>query len=116
MRYLIIAVADQDIAGKIKTLLAGRGLPVRGSCATASQALQIAADCDDGGVVICPINLPDMTAREMMGLLPESFDLLVLVTPRQQGMIVGAGVFTLTLPFSGPQLIDSAQQLLAYAS
>ena len=112
MRYLIIAFADQEIAGKLKNLLAGRGLPVRGSCATAAQALQLVNECEDGGVVICPLNLPDMTARAMMTLLPDSFDLLVLITPRQQGMIDGAGVFALTWPLSGPLLVDSARQLL----
>jgi two-component system, response regulator PdtaR len=112
VRYLIIAFADQEIAGKLKNLLAGRGLPVRGSCATAAQVLHLAAECDDGGVVICPISLPDMTAREMMNLLPDSFDLLVLITPRQQGMIDGAGVFALTWPLNGPLLVDSARQIL----
>ncbi len=112
MRHLIIAFADQEIAGKIKSLLAGRGLPVRGSCGTALQALRLAAECDDGGVVICQLALPDMNAREMMSLLSDSFDMLVLITPRQQGMIDGAGVFALTWPLSGPLLVDSARQLL----
>jgi two-component system, response regulator PdtaR len=111
VRCVIIAFADQDIAHNIKTRLIHDGLPVRGSCSTGSQILQLAALCEDGGVIICPVRLPDMMAQEVMSLLPDTFDLLVLLTPRQQGMISGPGIFTLIQPTSS-QVADGARQLL----
>jgi two-component system, response regulator PdtaR len=112
VRYLIIAFNDQDVAQKIRALLLGRGLPVRGICGTGGQVLQMAALCDGGGVVICPIRFSDMNAQELMTLLPEDFDLLVFVTPRQQDLISGSGVFTLTQPVSADMILDCARQLL----
>jgi hypothetical protein len=112
VRHLIIAFSEQDIAQKIKALLISRGQAVRGVCNAGHQVLQMAAGCEGGGVVICPIRFPDMTAQEIMSLLPESFDMLVLVTPRQQGQISGSGIYTLTQPFNSTLLLDSARQLM----
>jgi two-component system, response regulator PdtaR len=112
VRTVIIAFADQNVAGKIRTLLISKDLPVCGVCGTGSKVLQIAAECDDGGIVICPLNFPDMPAREVMSLLPDSFDMLVMMTPRQQGMIGGSGIFQLALPSSGAAILEYVRQLL----
>lgn len=112
MRHLIIAFSDQDVALKIKALLVSRGFAVRGICATGAQVLQMAMQCDGGGVVICPIRFSDMTASEVMSLLPEDFDMLVMVTPRQQGMISGPGIFTVSQPASAATILDMIQQVL----
>lgn len=112
MRQLIVAFSDQDVAGKIKALLISQGLPVRGICGTGAQVLQMAAMCEGGGVVVCPIRFTDMTASETMSLLAEDFDMLVLVTSRQQGQITGSGIFTLTQPSSAATILDTARQIL----
>jgi two-component system, response regulator PdtaR len=112
VRIVIVAFSDPGAAGKIKSLLAGRGLPVRGVCQTGSQVLQMAAECEGGGVIACPLAFSDMTAREVMSLLPDSFDMLVLITARQQGMIGGSGIFPMTLPADGAMIADGIRQLL----
>lgn len=112
MRHLIVAFSEQDVAQKIKALLTSHGQAVRGICSAGHQVLQMAAGSEAGGVVICPIRFPDMTAQEIMSLLPESFDMLVLVTPRQQGQISGPGIYTLTQPFNSTMLLDSVRQLM----
>jgi hypothetical protein len=112
VRYLIVAFADQAAAQKIKTLLINSGLPVRGICGTGTQVLQMATQCEGGGVVICPIRFPDMGSQEVMSLLSEDFDMLVLVTSRQQALIGGSGIFTLAEPHNRTAIVDSARQLL----
>lgn len=112
MRHLIVAFADQAVAQKVKAVLQSAGLPVRGICTSGSQVLQMAALCEGGGLVICPIRFSDMTANEVISLLSEDFDMLVLVTSRQQSMISGSGIFTLTEPVNAAGLINSASQLL----
>jgi response regulator NasT len=112
MRQIIIAFTDQDVARKIKYVLASNGLPVAGICVSAAQVLQQASMLEGGGVVVCPYRLADMTARELMSLLPDDYDMLVLVTPRQQVQINEPGIYSLSQPVNGPVLIDSARQLL----
>lgn len=112
MRQLIIAFGDQTVAQKIRALLISAGLVVRGICASGTQVLQMASQCEGGGLVICPIRFTDMGAQEVMSLLSEDFDMLVLVTPRQQPLISGPGIFTLTQPVNGATILDHVRQLL----
>ena len=112
MRHLIIAFSDQQVAHKLRQLLSARGLPVAGLCASGAQVLQQASLYEDGGVVVCPYRLIDMTAREIMHVLPDTFDMLVLVTSRQQGLLIEPGIYTLTQPFDGPMLLEACLQLL----
>lgn len=112
MRHLIVAFADQAAAQKVKAVLQNAGLTVRGICTSGAQVLQLAAQCEGGGLVICPIRFPDMSAREIMGLLSEDFDMLVLVTSRQQTLISGPGIFALAEPVNAASITSSARQLL----
>jgi len=112
VRHLIVAFADQAAAQKVKAVIQNAGLAVRGICTSGAQILQLAAQCDGGGLVICPIRFPDMSAREIMSLLSEDFDMLVLVTSRQQSLISGSGIFALAEPVNAASIISSARQLL----
>lgn len=112
MRQLIVAFSDPEVARKIKALLISRGLPVQGICGTGAQVLQMSAQGEGGGVVVCPIRFSDMSASEVMGFLPEDFDMLVLVTSRQQGLVSGPGIFTLTQPANASVLLDTIRQVL----
>jgi len=111
VRQLIVAFNDQQAAGTIRQVLLRHGLPVASACQSGAQVLQ-QASLTDGGVVICPYRLVDMTARELLHLLSDSFDLLLLVPPRQQGMLVDPGLYALTWPAQSQQLVQAARQLL----
>jgi hypothetical protein len=112
VRSLIIAFPDLELSRKVRSLFLSRGLPVQGICHTGAQVLQMAGLSEGGGVIICQFRFSDMGAQEVMSLLTDDFDMLVLVTPRQVGAINGPGIFTLTQPFNGQILLESAQQLL----
>lgn len=113
MRQLIIAFADKELARNIGQIFRSHGLPVGGTAASGLQALGLAARCPEGGVIVCPAFLPDIPAQELIKLLPESFDLLVLLTSGHQGEIRQQGVFTLIYPFSKSLVVQSARQILA---
>ena len=110
MRQLIVAFNDQKAAGTIRQVLLRHGLPVTSLCQSGAQVLQ-QASLTDGGVVVCPYRLVDMTARELLQLLPETFDVLLLVPPRQQGMLVDPGIYALTWPAQAQQLLQQLQKL-----
>ncbi len=112
VRHLIIAFSDQKVAMTVRQVLMRQGHPVTASCVSGAQILQQASMIDEGGVVICPWRLIDLTAREIMHLLPDTFDMLVLVTPRQQGLLIDPGIYTLTQPINAQMLTDATRQLL----
>ncbi|MDW7659749.1 MAG: ANTAR domain-containing protein [Bacillota bacterium] len=112
MRHLIIAFSDQKVAMTVRQVLVRQGHLVTASCVSGAQILQQASMIDEGGVVICPYRLIDLTAREIMHLLPDTFDMLVLVTPRQQGLLIDPGIYTLTQPINAQMLTDATRQLL----
>ena len=112
MRQLIIAFPDQTLAHKVKTLLQSCGLTTSAICTTAAQVLQNANRLPGGGVVLCPWKLPDLTAQALMELLPDDYDMLVVVTSHQHGMLSSPGLFTLAQPFKTSSLADSVKQLL----
>lgn len=112
MRTLIVAFPDHDLAHKIRQALLSRGLPVNGLAISGSQVLHWASLCPDGGVVLCPFRFPDMSVNEIRSLLDERFDVLVLVTARQQSSVYGEGLFTLAQPFTSLDIIEAATGLL----
>ncbi len=114
MRSLIIAYPEHEMAHKIRLAMLSRGLPVQGIAVSGSQVLQLANQCPDGGVIICPFRFPDMSASEIMNLLPDQFDMLVLVTARQQSSVYGNGIFTLAQPFTAADVGEAATGLLEF--
>ncbi|MDD2534572.1 MAG: ANTAR domain-containing protein [Eubacteriales bacterium] len=112
MRSLIIAYPEHDMAHKIRLAMQSRGLPVQGIALSGSQVLQIASLCEDGGVIVCPFRFPDLSSNEIMHLLPDTFDMLVLVTARQLSSVYGTGIYTLAQPFTASDVVDAAAGLL----
>jgi response regulator NasT len=112
MRSVIVAFPEPELARKVHQALLSRGLPVTGMACSGSQVLQQASLLPDGGLIICPFRFADLSANEIQGLLDERFDLLVLVTARQQGSVYGQGLFTLTSPFRPNDIIEAASGLL----
>ncbi|NLW12159.1 MAG: ANTAR domain-containing protein [Clostridiaceae bacterium] len=112
MRQLIIAFADMDLALKVRTLLRGCGISVDEICSSAAAVLQCVGRMSDGGLVLCPPTLPDMSASTLMELLPETFDMLAVVSSRQQSLYERPGMFILTQPFQTDMLADSIRQIM----
>lgn len=112
MRQIIIAIHNQDMAQKIKTLLEKAGLSVAGICGSGAQVLSMASSCPDGGVIISPLQLPDMPLQQLLRLIPETFDYLVLIKSGQQEIVTGPGIYSLSVPVNGSLLIQWARQLL----
>jgi len=114
VRSLIIAHPDHDMAGKLHHLLRSNGLPVLGIATSGAQVLQQEALCAEGGIVICPFRLPDLSANEIRRLLAPASDLLVLANARQISQIYGEGIYTLVQPFSSQDVLDAARGLLVH--
>jgi len=112
LRQVIVAVHNQEMAQKIKTLLEQAGLSVAGICGSGAQVLHQAASCPDGGVIVSTLQLPDMPLQQLLRLIPETFDYLVLIKAGQQELLTGPGIYSLSVPVNGALLVQWARQLL----
>lgn len=112
MRQLIIAFADMELAHKVRTLLRSCGINVDEVCFSAAAVLQCVGRMSDGGLVLCPATLPDMSASGLMELLPDTFDMLAVISSRQQTSLQRPGMFVLTQPFQTDTLADSIRQII----
>jgi len=114
MRSVIVAFSDSAYARKISGILLMNGFPVRGVATNASMALRIVSFEGGGGLLICGSGFTDMSALQLLSLLPDDYDMLVLY---QSGMIdlpLGhhEGLYTLQPPLYMQDLVSSARMLL----
>lgn len=112
MDNVIIAYANHDAAQKIKMVLKSGGLAIQGVCASGSQVLDLASRLPDGGVIVSGLRLNDMMATHLLELLPQQYELLLLLTPSQMAMHVQSGISCLSLPINRADLIDSVHMIL----
>lgn len=112
MRQLIIAFPDQTLALKVKSLLQTQGLSVSAVCVSASQILQSVDRFSGGGLILCPWMLPDCSARSLIELLPEDYDVLAVISSRNGVPALKEGLYALSQPFQTSVLTESVRQLL----
>lgn len=112
MRQLIIAFPDQTLALKVKSLLQTQGLSVSSVCTSASQILQSVDRFSGGGVILCSWLLPDCSARSLIDLLPDDYDVLAVLSSHHGIPALKAGLYTLSQPFQTSVLAESMRQLL----
>lgn len=114
MRSIIVAFPDVTIAHKIRDILQNHGFPVRGLATSGSMALRFIQSEDGGGLVVCGSKFPDMSSVQLHSLLPDDYDMLMLVASGNMDLTFGQqeGVYTLALPLHSQDLISSVRMLL----
>ena len=114
MRSIIVAFPDAAIAHKIRDILQNHGFPVRGLATSGSMALRFIQSEDGGGLVVCGSKFPDMSSVQMQSLLPDDYDMLMLVASGNMDLTFGQqeGLYTLALPLHSQDLISSVRMLL----
>lgn len=114
MRSIIIAFPDIAIAHKIREILLRSDFPVRGIATNGSMALRYILSEDGGGLVICGVQFPDMTAVQLQSLLPDDYDMLMITSAGNVNSAFGhkEGLYTLALPLHAQDLVSSVRMLL----
>ncbi len=114
MRSIIVAFPDMTNAHKIRDILAMHDFPVRGLATNGSMALRFISSEDGGGLIVCGPNFPDMTAIQLLSLMPDDYDILVLSSSGSMNMGYEhqEGLYTLTLPLHTQDLVASVRMLL----
>ena len=113
MNHVIIAYADQSAAHQIRSVLVPNGIAVSGVCTTSSQVLEVANRLSDGGIVITGLRLSDTMAPQLAEILPDGYEVLLLLTPSQAALNQEWGMSCLTLPLNRADLVDTVRMMLS---
>lgn len=109
MSSIIIALPKIEDAKKIKSVLVRRGFSVPTVCNRGAAAL--AAMSEQGsGVLIAGCRLPDLPCKELLGYLPESFELL-LIGSESALTQAPEGVLSITTPLKVVDLVNTIEMM-----
>lgn len=105
---VIIACKDSGMCDKLSHTLAAAGIDVLGTATKGASALQKAARYyGDNGVLLCSYSMSDMTASELFRIMPENFEMVVLLSARQRVIFDESGMLCLNIPINRGDLIDT---------
>lgn len=114
MRSIIVAFHDMDTAHRIRDVLLRHNLPVKAIATNASMALRNISSDDGGGLIVCGSHFSDMSSVNMLSLLPDDYDMLMLLSNKDMDFSFEhrEGLYTLSLPVQAQDLASSARMLL----
>ena len=112
MSGVIIACKDSAMCDKLAHTLSAAGIEVAGTATRGATALQKAARYyGERGVLLCSYAMSDMTASELYRIMPENFEMVVLLTARQRAIFGGGGMLCIDIPINRRDLISTMQML-----
>ncbi|MBQ1398099.1 MAG: ANTAR domain-containing protein [Clostridia bacterium] len=109
---VIIACKDSAMCDKLAHTLAAAGIEVLGTATKGASALQKAARYyGDRGVLLCSYAMSDMTASELFRIMPEGFEMVVLLSARQRAIFGGGEMLCLDIPINRSDLVNTLRML-----
>ena len=112
MGGVIIACKDCAMCDKLAHTLSASGIDVVGTATKGASALQKAARYyGERGVLLCSYAMSDMNASELYRIMPEGFEMVVLLSARQRAVFDGEGMLCLDIPINRRDLIDTLMML-----
>ncbi|MDF2821946.1 MAG: response regulator receiver and domain protein [Clostridiales bacterium] len=111
MKCIITAFPSRNTLQIVKDILLGAGISVNVECQSGAEAMRAAAGYD-GGILICSSRLVDILVVDLCNMIPEGFDILVLISEGQGGIEFPDNVFSLGAPINKQHLITSVSMLI----
>lgn len=111
-----MAYPDEQAARKIRSVIVAGGFTVGGTCTSGAQALALAERFGDGGVVVCGFHLTDMSGPALFRLLPEGYEMVLLLHACHSFFEGGRGILSLNLPINRSDLWDTLHAVFASAA
>lgn len=103
---IIIACTEPGNATSIKSGLLQSGYRVCGICSCGAQVLEM-ADRMDTGIVISEYQLTDMLYSELRGILPATFEMLLIAPAYRIVGNPGNTIMSLSVPFRQQELLSA---------
>lgn len=106
MLAILLAFASEEQAEKLKRMLMRRGISVRGTVSSGAQALSMMDDLERG-IIICGRSLRDMIYAQLAENMPDSFSMILIVSPeRITDSVLPERVTHLPPPVKAEELIE----------
>lgn len=113
MGGVIISCKDGNMCDKLARALAAAGIDVLGTATKGASALQKAAIYyGDRGVLLCSYSMSDMTAPELYRIIPDNFEMVVLLSARQRAILGSGEMLCLDIPINRSDLINTLAMLV----
>ena len=110
MNHLIVAFETEAACHRVCELLAASALPVRSVCKSGAEVIR-AVRYMGGGVVVCGVKLPDMTADQLYDDLEGDAYILAAAKPEALDLCENPHIFRLPLPTNRYALAAAVQML-----
>lgn len=111
MINVIILFPKAEIGKSIRSLLVKNGIDVTAVCNTGAQVVS-AADSLDDGLVICGYQYVDMVYSELREYLPDTFEMLLVVSQNRRSEIEETGFVCMGMPFKAYELVENVNYML----
>ena len=111
MISIVIVFPKLENAKSIKNILVRSGYEVSAVCTTGAQALQVLNNLD-GGIVICGSRFMDMMYTELLGYLPEGFQMLLVASQANWANREVADLVCLSMPLKVHELTQTIEMML----
>lgn len=109
MGSVVIAMPKTEDAKKIAGMLRQRGFNVDLACSTGSEALKC-INSRDYGVIICGYRLQDMSHLDLLGMLPNYFEMITLTSETKAPLCADAAE-KVTMPLNLHILLDAIDRV-----
>lgn len=110
MISVIVVFPKPEEARSIKNLLVRNGIDVIAACSTGAQVTNLVSDLDYG-MVISGYKMVDMMYHELLGYLPDSFDMLLVASKRYDIDCDDERLVCLSMPLKAAELISTVNQM-----
>ena len=99
MKKIIVAFANMENADRICDILVSGNYRVEATCQTGAQVLHRLNSVEsENALLIMGYKLADMTALQLVEMLPGHMDVLLLLTANQYTLCADYNLFSLTMP------------------
>ncbi|MCM1179683.1 MAG: ANTAR domain-containing protein [Clostridium sp.] len=110
MISVIVVFPKLEEAKSIKNLLVRNGIDVIAACSTGAQVVNLIDDLDYG-IVVSGYRMVDMMYSELLEYLPDTFDMLLVVSKRYQAECSDKNLIYLSMPIKAADLIHTVNQM-----
>lgn len=112
MVNVIVVFHKPEVARSIKTLLIRHGINVLAACTTGAQVTAMVDNLDEG-LVVSGYQFVDMMHTELRELLPDTFEMLLIVSQTKWDECTHSDIACLPMPVKAVDLIRIAESMLA---
>ncbi len=110
MISVIVVFPKLEEAKSIKNLLVRNGIDVIAACSTGAQVVNLIDDLDYG-IVVSGYKMVDMMYSELLEYLPDTFDMLLVVSKRYEMECNDGKLVCLSMPIKAAVLIHTVNQM-----